>query len=174
MVVIAIVAITIISCYNPIMIPANENPKVTAWLSFLRGHSLVLQALETGMQKEQHLPLTWFDVLASLYRAPDGRLRMHALAESVFLSRSGLTRLLDRMIAAGVVERENCAEDRRGWQAIITSKGREVIERVSPGHFRRVEEHFLSHLSQSDVQDLHRIMAKIIDANGGQHSSEKT
>lgn len=145
-----------------------DNQGILAWLAFLKAHSVVLEALEREMREDQHLPLTWFDVLAWLSRAPEGRLRMQVLAESIFLSHSGLTRLLDRMSAAGLVERQTCAQDRRGWYAVITPEGREVFEQAFPEHTKRVQTHFLNRLNDEDIQDLQRIMSKIIGAQRAQ------
>jgi DNA-binding MarR family transcriptional regulator len=150
-----------------------DNKKILTWLTFLKAHSVVLEALEREMRESQHLRLTWFDVLVLLRHARGGKLRMRALAESVFLSHSGLTRLLDRMIAAGLIERQNCTKDRRGWYAVITAKGRETVERAFPGHMKAVQSYFLDCLSDKDIHDLHQIMAKIIGTRKGATVSVK-
>ncbi|MBI2860117.1 MAG: MarR family transcriptional regulator [Chloroflexi bacterium] len=134
-----------------------------AWRTFLEAHSTVIRALERELQEDQQLPLTWFDVLAWLSRAPDGRLRMQVLADSVYLSNSGLTRLLDRMTAAGLVERQNCPDDRRGWFAAITAKGREAIERASPGHLQGVEKHFLSRFNEDEIGVLNSLLLRLTE-----------
>jgi DNA-binding MarR family transcriptional regulator len=145
----------------------QKDKKINAWHTFLKAHSVVIGALEREIMKDQHLPLNWFDVLVWLGHAPDGRMRMQVLADSIYLSNSGLTRLLNRMTTAGLVERQNCAQDRRGWYAVITAKGREVLERVTPGHQRGVQSHFFDRLSDKDIRELHRIMAKIIGTRNG-------
>ncbi len=122
------------------------------------------------MEEDQHLPLTWFDVLAWLIHAPDGQLRMQVLADSMYLSNSGLTRLLNRMTSAGLVERQVCAEDRRGWYAVLTAKGRETYKRASPGHEKAVQTYFFDSLSDEDIRDLHRIMRKITETLKDQKS----
>jgi DNA-binding MarR family transcriptional regulator len=116
------------------------------------------------MQEEQRLPLTWYDILVHLSHAPAGRLRMQVLAESIVLSRSGLTRLLDRMTEAGLVRREMCREDRRGAFALITPKGRAALERAMPGHLHGIQEHFLNHLDDEDVRVLHGALSKILES----------
>ena len=115
---------------------------LVAWRAFLSAHAKVIRLLEEEMGREQGLPLSWFDVLAHLEGATEGRLRMQELAGSLVISRSGLTRLFDRIAGAGLVAREACAEDRRGTYAVITPQGRSVLKRVVPGHFRAVDEHF--------------------------------
>jgi DNA-binding MarR family transcriptional regulator len=151
----------------------ETDEKAVAWRAFLKAGSTVLKTLEREMEEDQHLPLTWFDVLAWLSHAPDGRLRMQVLADSMYLSNSGLTRLLNRMTSAGLVERQTCAEDRRGWYAVLTTKGREAFERAAPGHEKAVETHFLDHLSDEDIRELQRIMEKIIGIQKDQKVEEK-
>ena len=111
------------------------------------------------------LPLSWFDVLIHLYEAPKGRLRLQALADSVVLSRSGLTRLIDRMEAAGLVRRELSAEDRRGFYAVLTENGRRRFEEVLPGHRTDIEEHFTHHLTGEEMETLTALLSKIIATN---------
>jgi DNA-binding MarR family transcriptional regulator len=152
----------------------KTDEKFAAWRAFLQAGSTVLKTLAREMEEDQHLPLTWFDVLAWLSRAPEGRLRMQVLANSMYLSNSGLTRLLNRMTSAGLVERQTCAEDRRGWYAVLTAKGREVLERATPGHKRGVQTHFLNHLNDKDIRDLNRITAKIIGTQNDQKTLESS
>ena len=83
-----------------------------AWRRFLRAHALVTRRLENDLMAEHQLPLACYDVLVQLVEAPDRRLRMTELAERVLLSRSGLTRLVDRLEREGLVRREACARRR--------------------------------------------------------------
>jgi DNA-binding MarR family transcriptional regulator len=136
--------------------------KIGAWHTFLRAHSVVIRALERKMEEEQHLPLNWFDVLAWLSHAPDGRLRMQVLAKSIYLSNSGLTRLLNRMAAAGFIERQNCPDDRRGWYAVITAKGRKAFERAFPGNVREIEEHFIHRFNDDEIEVLNDLLSRLI------------
>ena len=92
--------------------PSEE--AMAAWRAFLLTYSRVMRTLEQEMQESEGLALSWYDILAHLDDAPEGRIRMQFLADSILLSRSGLTRLIDRMVEAGLVTRENCPEDRRG------------------------------------------------------------
>jgi len=141
----------------------RSNEEFATWRAFLQAGSAVLKALEREMEEEQNLPLTWFDVLAWLSQAPSGRMRMQVLADSIYLSNSGLTRLLNRMTAAGLVERQSCEQDRRGWYAAITARGRKVLEQATPGHRRGIQSYFLDPLSGQDIQDLRRILEKIVE-----------
>ena len=136
-----------------------------AWRAFLWAPTLIMRNLEREMRAADHLPLSWFDVLIHLHEAPRGRLRLQALAASVVLSRSGLTRLIDRMEKAGVVRREPATDDRRGSYAVITGEGRRLFEQVMPRHVRRVNDHFARHLSAAEVRALTATLSKLIAAN---------
>ena len=136
-----------------------------AWRAFLWAPTLIMRNLEREMRAADRLPLSWFDVLIHLYEAPQERMRLQALAESVVLSRSGLTRLVDRMERAGLVRREQATDDRRGSYAIITGEGRRLFEHVMPGHVRRVKDHFARHLSRAEIRALTAALSKLIAAN---------
>ena len=102
-----------------------------------------------------------------------GRLRLQTLAESVLLSRSGLTRLIDRMERSGLVRREPCPEDRRGYYAVLTDAGRETLNRAAPGHLRGVAEHFARHLSPTDILALQTALEKISQAESASDAGER-
>src|SRR5712691_5660891 len=91
----------------------------------------------------------WYEVLLHLNRSPEGRMRMQDLADLALQSRSGLTRVVDRMEAAGLVSREVCPSDRRGILAVITPEGRRSFRRAALLHVRGIERHFGRHLSES-------------------------
>lgn len=130
----------------------------------MQTYDTVIRALEREMEEEQGLPLTWYDILAHLDSAPEGCMRMQELAQSVLLSRSGLTRLIDRMADAGLVTRQPSEEDRRGRYAVITQEGRATLRRAIPGHIRGIQQHFLRYLDLFDVQALHRVLSKVLEA----------
>lgn len=118
---------------------------------------------------EQDLTLEEFDVLVHLAWARDGVLPLRELVASMVsgcqLSRSGLTRLLDRMERDGLVERSLSREDRRQFDVAITNQGREVFDRVWPGHVDGIGRYFSEPLSDQDVTTLRRILLKLIRAN---------
>jgi len=132
----------------------------------LRAHASVIGELEREMQSSEGLPLSWYDILVNLECAPDCRLRMQALADSILLSRSGLTRLLDRMAAAGLVRREPCPEDRRGTYAALTGQGRRALEKAAPGHLAGVDRHFLNRLGDDDIEALITAFGKVVPGPG--------
>ena len=141
-----------------------DEAQLRVWRSFLETHSTLIRALEKEMQADQGLPLTWYDVLVHLSEASGGRLRHQALAKSLLLSRSGITRLVDRMATAGLVRREPCPDDRRGSYAVLTEEGRRALERAAPGHMRGITEHFAVHLNAEDVWTLGSVFDRVLRA----------
>jgi len=137
--------------------------RLAVWREFLEAHAVVVGALEAELDAERDLSLAWYDVLVSLAEAPGRRLRMQDLAARVLFSRSGLTRLLDRMVDAGFVRRERCDDDRRGTFAVLTAAGTRRLKEASGVHLRGVREHFDRHLTDTDVRALHHALRKVLD-----------
>ena len=140
--------------------------RIEAWASMAHAHAALTEALEGHLQEDGGLSLAWYEVLARLSTAPERSLRMHDLARSLFLSRSGLTRLVDRMEAAGLVRRRSCPADRRGTFAEMTEEGRRTLEGAAPVFVAALEEHFGRLLSTGDVRALRQGFEKIIEASG--------
>jgi DNA-binding MarR family transcriptional regulator len=138
-------------------------PQMLAWRRFLRAHALVTRALESDLLAEQRLPLASYDVLVQLVEAPDRRLRMSELAERVLLSRSGLTRLVDRLEREGLVRREACDSDARGLFTVLTDAGLERLRAASPVHLRGVAEHAVGRLDDTEARTLADLLARMID-----------
>lgn len=140
--------------------------QLRAWRCFLEAHAGVVEVLERELREQEDLPLAWYDVLVHLSEAEDRALRMQELAEAVLLSRSGLTRLIDRMEGDGLVERRACPTDRRGTLARLTDLGLERLRRTAPTHARGVQRHFVDHLTDDEVEVLGRALGRISDALG--------
>jgi DNA-binding MarR family transcriptional regulator len=138
-------------------------PQMLAWRRFLRAHALVTRALESDLLAEQRLPLASYDVLVQLVEAPERRLRMSELAERVLLSRSGLTRLVDRLEREGLVRREACDSDARGLFTVLTDAGLERLRAASPVHLRGVAEHAVGRLDDDEAGTLADLLARMID-----------
>jgi DNA-binding MarR family transcriptional regulator len=134
---------------------------MAAWRSFIEAHSRVLSRLARELQEEESLPLAWYDVLVQLSEADDHSLRMQDLADRVLLSQSGLTRLVDRLQRAGLVERVRCAEDGRGLFARLTPDGLEALRRTYPTHLRGVREWFADALTTEEAELLARALSRI-------------
>lgn len=109
-------------------------------------------------------PLGWYDVLTELDKAPNGRLRIHELADAVILSRSGLSRLLDRLESAGLLHREPFEGDRRGAYAVIAPAGREMIARMWPVYERCLAEHFGPQLTSADARAIRTAFEAVADS----------
>lgn len=142
---------------------SRHDPRLAAWSAFLRAHARVVRELERELQAEQRMALTDYDVLVQLANAGDRRLRMSELADRLLLSRSGATRLVDRLVAQGLVERVMCDVDRRGQWASLTDAGYERLRHASPTHLRGVAEHFLDRLSADELAALERAFTRIDD-----------
>jgi DNA-binding MarR family transcriptional regulator len=138
-----------------------HDPRLAAWSSFLRAHATVIRLLERELQTKEGLALTDYDVLVQLATADGRRLRMSELADRLLLSRSGATRLVDRMVADGLVERTTCESDRRGQWAALTDAGFDRLRRASPTHLDGVARHFLDRLAADDVRSLERILGPL-------------
>ncbi len=136
--------------------------RLGAWRAFLELHHAVTVALADELEAEAGLPLSWYDVLVQLEEAPEGRRRMQDLADAVLFSASGLTRLVDRMERAGLVERRPFPGDRRGSYAVLTDAGRERLRATSGAHLRGVREHFGDRLTDADAVTLRRILTGML------------
>jgi DNA-binding MarR family transcriptional regulator len=132
-----------------------------AWRGLLRVHARLTRALDAELASEHGLPLSSYEVLLFLADAPGGQMRMSELADGVLLSRSGLTRLVDRMERDGLLRRERCADDARGFLATITPKGRTLFARARRTHLDGVRERFLSQLSPEEQRTLAELWERV-------------
>jgi DNA-binding MarR family transcriptional regulator len=138
--------------------------ELAVWRSFLRAHATVARALEAELTAERNLQLAWYDVLVQLVEAPGRRLRMTELAGRVLLSRSGVTRLVDRMVKAGLVRRTPCEDDLRGTYAEMTDEGFRALRSAAPVHLRGIAAHMTSLLEPGELAALGAAMEKITAA----------
>jgi DNA-binding MarR family transcriptional regulator len=136
--------------------------QLASWRSFLRAHALVIRALEAELVAGQQLSLAAYDVLVQLVEAPGHRLRMTELADAVLLSRSGVTRLVDRLEKAGLVARSPVAGDGRGVAAEITQAGVDRLRTASRTHLTGVMRHFVEPLGE-DIDELERISRRLVE-----------
>lgn len=141
-----------------------DETRMTAWRAFLEGQARVLEALGRELEAEHGLTLSAYEVLLYLYEEPSGSIRMQELAGRVLLSKSGLTRLVDRLEAEGLVSRRACPTDRRGVEATLTDLGRRRFRAAGPTHLRGIAEHFTSHLTKADAEAVIRTMRKVTGA----------
>ena len=139
-----------------------------AWLDVLQTEARVTRALERALQAERGLSLASFEALIRLGDAPEGRLHQRDLAEALWVTKSGATRLVDRLEAEGLVERQPDPANRRYTYAVITERGRKTLRAAIPTHLRAVAEHFSRHLSREDERALRAALGKVIRAGGGE------
>ncbi len=128
--------------------------QLRSWRAFLRAHAEVTRRLENDLVAEHQLPLAWYDVLVQLVEAPDRRLRMTDLAGQVLISRSGLTRLVDRLVAEGLVRRERAADDARGTFAVMTDEGYKRLRQATPTHLRGVASYVVDRVTPEQLASL--------------------
>jgi len=140
-----------------------DERRLAAWRALLASHAALVGRLGEELQDEKGLPLPWYEVLLWLGQAPEGRMRMGELADSLLLTPSGVTRLVDRMETDGLVQRQQCPSDRRGWNAVITPAGRARLRSAAPVHMRGVEQHFGRHLSDEEADLLTDVLGRVLD-----------
>ena len=135
--------------------------RIAVWRSFLRAHSVVLRELEQELTTDAELPLSTYDVLLQLVEAPDHRLRMAELADRVLLSRSGLTRLVDRLQADGFVRREPSPDDARGTYTVLLPAGLHRLRGAVPAHLAGIQRHWLAHFDDDELRQLGELLARL-------------
>lgn len=135
--------------------------RIGVWRSFLHAHAAVTRELEHELA-DVGMPLGWYDVLLQLAEAPQRRLRMAELADRVLLSRSGLTRLVDRLQAEGYVRRERSADDARGTFTVLTPDGLGALRKAAPVHLAGVEQHWLAHYTDEELTTLDALLRRVL------------
>jgi DNA-binding MarR family transcriptional regulator len=134
--------------------------ELRAWRAFLARHARVARRLEADLIARSNLPLAEYDVLFHLALAEGRRLRMSELADRVLLSRAGITRLVDRLTADGLVSRVKCASDARGYFAVLTAGGLALLEVATPGHMAAVRRFFLESFTAPELETLAELLER--------------
>jgi DNA-binding MarR family transcriptional regulator len=150
----------------PTAVPASaavvaETPGINAWRAFLQAHARVTRRLDEELQAAHGLSLAEYDALLQVAHAPGRRIRMNVLADRVILSRSGITRLVDRLEAAGSVERSACLSDARGQEAVLTSAGLSRLRAAARTHLDGVHRYFLDRLEAADLAGLEESLGRV-------------
>ena len=141
----------------------NLSPaELGAWRGLLRVHTALVKALDAELTAAHDLPLSSYEVLITLESAPGHKRRMAELADSVLLSRSGMTRLVDRLAKEELLERDLCTDDGRGCYAVLTDKGAELLATARPTHLDGVRERFLRHFSTDELVLLAELWERIL------------
>ena len=137
-------------------------PYLDAWRTFLNAHAAVIDRAERALSARGLPPLSWYDALWPLYRAPGRELRMGELAAQVVtISRSGLTRLVDRLEGAGLVRREPSPGDRRGTVVAITREGSAVLRRMWPVYAAELRRSFVDVLEEQEAAAIRDALARV-------------
>jgi DNA-binding MarR family transcriptional regulator len=136
--------------------------QLAEWRVFLESAFALIDILDAELQSERKITLVWYDALVHLEDATDG-LSMTELANRILASKSGLTRVIDRMEADGLVRRERPPEDRRVVKVLITAGGRKTLQDARAVHHRGIQEHFLQHLTPPELTTLTSALENVRD-----------
>ena len=137
------------------------SPAVRAWTRLLRAYASTTRLLSAELQEEYGLTLNDYEALLVLSRAEDGRLKRVELARNLMLTPSGITRLLQGLEDAGLVERASCATDLRVTYAQLTDAGREKLEAASSGHIASIRALFEEHFARDEIDAIAEILGKL-------------
>jgi DNA-binding MarR family transcriptional regulator len=137
--------------------------EMAAWAGFLRTHARLVRELDEELTRAHGLPLSSFDVLIQLANTPEQQMRLSQLADAVLLSRSGLSRLVARLVEQGLVERIECESDARGAFAALTDAGSARLEAARETHRSGVRRRFLARLSESQQRQLAAAWGRLLD-----------
>src|SRR5690349_9947492 len=143
--------------------PSLSSPspeRLRAWRLYFESALALIDVLDAELERDAGIPMRWYDALVQLEETPHG-LRMNELAERILYSKSGFTRVVDRMEEAGLVQRVRPENDRRSILVVLTDEGRAMLERARRSHRHSIEQHFARHLSDTDVRTLTRNLEKL-------------
>ena len=144
--------------------PPLTDPQLDAWRSLYSAFWRISASIESDLAEADLPSLSWYDALYQLYLAPERRLRMSELAQAALLSRSGLTRLVDRLEKDGLIVRRSCSQDGRGQHAELTPKGVEMLRKIWVVYRRGIEKRFAEPLSDAEMRQLSSIFGKLAAA----------
>jgi len=139
-------------------IPSTE--RLRAWRLYFESALALIDVLDAALERDAGIPLRWYDALVHLEETPDG-LRMNELAERILYSKSGFTRVVDRLEEAGLVQRVRPENDRRSILVVLTDQGRTTMEQARRHHRHAIEQHFSQHLSDGHIKALTRALEKL-------------
>ena len=140
-----------------------RDARLAPWRAFVVAQAHVSRRLDEDLRAEHGLSLQEYVALLILAEAPERRLRMGRLAESLTLSKSGATRLIDRLVDDGLVDRVSCSSDLRGAEAALTEAGVHRLRTAAPTHLRGIADYFLSAIDRDDLETVERTMRSVAD-----------
>lgn len=135
--------------------------QLRAWRGWIEATNRIGHRIDRDLRDDSNLTTDDYEVLVALSEAPGHRLRMTELADLVMNSPSRLSQRIDRMSDSGLVCRERCEDDRRGFYAVMTDEGRTRLETAAPGHVESVRAHFIDHLDDDEIDFLARLMPRL-------------
>jgi DNA-binding MarR family transcriptional regulator len=139
----------------------QQDSALDSWVRLLRGHASVTRAMSTQLEAGHGLTINDYEALLHLARAEDGRMRRVDLAERLILTASGVTRLLDGLEVAGLVERASCASDRRVTYAVLTAAGRTKLHEASESHMADIRAYFEGRFSTEELKQLAALLGRL-------------
>jgi DNA-binding MarR family transcriptional regulator len=143
-----------------------DGTELEAWRGYLQSHASILRALDAELIAEHDLTTRDYEVLLYLAQAEDQRLAMSALAERTMLTRSGITRLVDGLVACGLIERVACARDARVSYAELTTGGYEKLRAAGRTHIASIRRLFLEHFTAAEIDQLAMLLGRLPGAGG--------
>src|SRR3954465_1734036 len=142
-----------------------KDTDTAAWAALLRVHAALVPALDQELQAAHGLPLTWYDVLLELSAAPGRRLTMSALGAAAVVGRSRVSRVVDELVRAGLVEREANPDDRRSAFARLTAAGRAKLRAAAPTYLAGIERHFTGRMTRTEAAAVASALGKVLRAH---------
>src|SRR3954470_8376341 len=132
----------------------TEDLGMLAWRSVLRSHARVTRAVDAELQAGIGIPFRSYDLLARLSRSPTGSPRMSELATAILMSPSGATRVVDQLVAKGLLSRRKDPSDARGYLVELTKEGRAMLRKSAPLYEAAIRRHFADHLTEQQLQTI--------------------
>jgi DNA-binding MarR family transcriptional regulator len=142
----------------------TDDPRYAAWRLMLEAHAAAVELLSKELEAECGMPIGWYDVLFHLHEADGGHLRMVDLARAVLLSKSGLTRLVDRMEREGLVARKVAPDDRRSFEVSMTAEGERRFRKAARVHLRGIDKHWNELLTESEGRAMEKALRAVRDS----------
>lgn len=150
-----------------------RDPRLAPWRAFVTAHAYVSRRLDEDLRAEHGLSLQEYVTLLILVESPERRLRMGRLADALALSKSGATRLIDRLVDDGFVTRVTCPSDLRGAEAALTEAGVDRLRTAAPTHLRGIAQYFLSAIDEADLATIERTMRAVADRACGSGTASR-
>jgi DNA-binding MarR family transcriptional regulator len=144
--------------------PQLDSAQNSVWRLFLTVHTRLVSRVEQDFKQAGLPPFEWYDLLIALKQAPDQRLRLSELADALLVNRTNVTRLVDRLEKAGLIQREACQDDRRGAFAVLTQAGLEMQQKMWAVYAQSIAQYFGRHLAKADTAVFTKALSAMLTA----------